>query len=116
MDCPRHRPKWKRPSAKTADTHLHEPSADDLFDPMGSDEFSGGQKILRWRRLRLSPEGLSIGLISLRWIDIGEVSAKDNVIEIFVVPVRQGPHGCTVMRCMKKNLFFGGPRLSDIGD
>ena len=50
--------------------------------------------------------------------DEGLMTARqstDNVIEIFVVPVRQGPHGCTVMRCMKK-LFFGGLRWSDVGD
>ena len=88
----------------------------ETMDPMGSNETSGGQRILRRHRLRLSPEGLSIGVISLRWIDIGEISARDNVIEIFEVPVRQGPHGCTVMRYMKTTYSLEVPagRKSEI--
>ena len=88
----------------------------ETMDPMGSNVTSGGQRILRRHRLRLSPEGLSIGVISLRWIDIGEISARDNVIEIFVVPVRQGPHGCTVMRYMKTTYSLEVPagRKSEI--
>ena len=93
---------------------------------MGSDEISGGQKILRRHRLRLSPEGLSISVIrfrwieirrvNIRWIDIGEISARGNVIEIFVVPIRQGPHGYTVMRCMNKSYYLEVPagRKSEI--
>ena len=105
-----------KPTGAEGEKKDHEPSADDLFDPMSSDEISGGQRILRRHRLRLSPEGLSIGVISLRWIDIGEISARDNVIEIFVVPVRQGPHGCTVMRYMKKTYSLEVPagRMSEI--
>jgi hypothetical protein len=90
-----------KPIGAEGEKENHEPSADDLVDPMGSDEISGGKRVLRRHRLRLSPEGLSIGGVSLRWIDIGEISARDNVIEIFVVPFRQDPHGCTVMRSMK---------------
>ena len=40
----------------------------------------------------------------------------DNVIEIFVVPVRQNPHRCTVMRFMKKSYSLEVPagRMSEI--
>ena len=66
--------------------------------------------------MRLSPEGLSISVIRFRRIDIGEVSARDKVIQIFVVPVRQGPHGCTVMRYMKTTYSLEVPagRKSEI--
>ena len=69
--------------------------------PKIQDEDSGDQRSMRRLRLRLSSDGLSIGGFSLRWIDIGEISSSDNVIEIFVVPVRQDPEGCTIMRHMK---------------
>ena len=105
-----------KPTGGEGEKDGHKPSADDLLDPMGSDEISGGQKILRRHRLRLSPEGLSISVIRFRRIDIGEVSARDKVIQIFVVPVRQGPHGCTVMRCMCKTYSLEVPagRMSEI--
>ena len=105
-----------KPTGAEGEKDDHDPSADDLFDPMGSDEFFGGQRILRWRWLRLSPEGLSIGLTSLRWIDIGEISARHNVIEIFVVPVRQDPHRCNVMAHMKTTYSLEVPagRMSEI--
>ena len=113
--------KWTKTTGAVGEKDDHEPSADDLLDPMGSDEISGGQKILRRHRLSLSPEGLSISVIrfrriDIRWIDIGEVSARDNVIQIFVVPVRQGPHGCTVKRCMSKTYSLEVPagRMSEI--
>ena len=47
-----------KPTGAEGEKKDHEPSADDLFDPMSSDEISGGQRILRRHRLRLSPEGL----------------------------------------------------------
>ena len=110
-----------KPTGGEGEKEDHEPSADVLLDPMGSDEISAGQKILRRHRLRLSPEGLSISVIrfrwiDIRWIDIGEISARGNVIEIFVVPIRQGPHGYTVMRCMKKSYYLEVPagRKSEI--
>ena len=108
--------KWTKPTGAVGEKDDHEPSADDLLDSMGSDEISGGQKILRRHRLRLSPEGLSISVIRFRRIDIGEVSARDKVIQIFVVPVRQGPNGCTVMRCMSKTYSLEVPagRMSEI--
>ena len=73
--------KWKKPTGAVGEKEDHKPFADDLLDPMGSDEISGGQKILRRHRLRLSPEGLSISVIrfrwiDIRWIDIGEISAR----------------------------------------
>ena len=73
-------------------------------------------RILRRHRLRLSPEGLSIGVINLRWIDIGDIIASDNVIEIFVVPIRQGPHSYKVMRFMKTSCYLEVPahRKSEI--
>lgn len=61
----------------------------------------GAKPTPQQHRLHLSPKGLSTGGISLRWIDIGEISVTDKVIEIFVVPVRQGRQGCTVMRYMQ---------------
>ena len=115
-----------KPTGGEGEKDGHKPSADDLLDPMGSDEISGGQKILRRHRLRLSPEGLSISVIrfrwidirriDIRWIDIGEILARGNVIEIFVVPIRQGPHGYTVMRCMKRSYYLEVPagRMSEI--
>lgn len=71
-------------------------------------------RILRRHRLRLSPEGLSIGVINLRWIDIGDIIASDNVIEIFVVPIRQDSY--TVMRFMKTSCYLEVPahRKSEI--
>jgi len=78
-----------------------EPGAGDGSDSVGPDEDSGDQRSMRRHRLRLSSDGLSIGGFSLRWIDIQEISSSDNVIEIFVVPVRQNPDGCTIMRHMK---------------
>lgn len=118
--------KWKKPTRAVGDKGDDKPFADELLDPMGTDEISGGQKILRRHRLRLSPEGLSISVIrfrwidirrvDIRWIDVGEISARGNVIEIFVVPIRQGPHGYTVMRCMKKSYYLEVPadRRSEI--
>lgn len=79
-----------------------EPCAGDGSDPVGPDEDSRLPAMpIRRHRLRLSSDGLSIGAFSLRWIDIGEISSSDNVIEIYVVPVRQNPDGCTIMRHMK---------------
>lgn len=86
-----------------------------VFEP-GRGRIRLPPRILRRHRLRLSPEGLSIGVINLRWIDIGDIRASDNAIVIIVVPIKQGPHSYTVMAFMDTTLYLEVPahRKSEI--
>jgi len=59
--------------------------------------------------LRLSPDGLSIDGHSFRWIDIGEISQMEHAIEIFVVPIKQGPTGYSVLKYMKTTYLLEVP-------